>query len=426
MLILEMFLYVFNFPLLAGIGSCYLLGAFLGMKLFFSKQYRNMVSKIVSKHIVWNIMVWYSVLFSLSLLIVVIHKTYDMSFTTTLVNQGVQLGIGVLLYGDFCLNKKEKSVIEYLLIAFVVQAFIQTISFISFPINEFLNVFREASVVEIASNQYLGTRGLALVGGGFFSLSAAYAIFFVILVEKRKNIELGKISCGIVLGLLFFGALSAGRTALVGIAAAIGLLLVENFVEIVKRLKNNGISINTKLKKKTVIMLVLLLIFVLVVMLLIVNDAFGISIGEEIQRKINYFVIYAFELFYNLARGDGFTTSSTSTLSNMYFEVPVSTFFVGDGWYTTASGSYYMGTDAGYMRNILFFGIIGFFCLLVYQLQFFSYKKNLRRQFVSMVLIALLLVLHIKGDVIGFLQITQRMLLLRAITQTMDSRCQKG
>lgn len=426
MLILEMFLYVFNFPLLAGIGSCYLLGPFLGVKLFFSKQYRNMLSKIISKHVIWNIVVWYSILFSLSLLMIVIHETYDMSFTTTLVNQGVQLVIGILLYGDFCLKKKEDLAIEYLLIAFVVQAFIQTVSFISSPINEFLNVFREASVIEIASNQYLGTRGLALVGGGFFSLSAAYAIFFVILVEKRRDIKLGKISSAIILGVLFFGALSAGRTALVGIAASIGLLFVESFVEIVKRIKSNGIVINTKLKKRTVVMLVLILMFVLVATLLILNDVLRGSIEEEIQRKINYFVIYAFELFYNLARGDGFTTSSTATLSNMYFEVPVSTFFFGDGWYTTTSGSYYMGTDAGYMRNILFFGIIGFFFLLVYQMQFFLYKQNSKRKFASIVLITLLLVLHIKGDVIGFLQTTQRMLLLRALVQSMSGRCQKG
>lgn len=426
MLILEMFLYIFNFPLLAGIGSCYLLGAFLGIKLFLSKQYQNMISKMVSKHVIWNIVIWYSILFSLSLLMIVIHETYDMSFTTTLVNQGVQLVIGILLYGDFCLKKKEGSAIEYLLIAFVVQAFIQTVSFISPQINEFLNIFREASVVEIASNQYLGTRGLALVGGGFFSLSAAYAIFFVILVEKRRDIKLGKIVSAIILGVLFFGALSAGRTALVGIAAAIGIMFVENFVDIVKQFKNNGIVINTKLKKRTVIILVLILLVVLVVVLLILNDVLGVSIGEEIQRKINYFIIYAFELFYNLARGDGFTTSSTATLSNMYFEVPVSTFFFGDGWYTTASGSYYMGTDAGYMRNILFFGIIGFFCLLVYQIQFFSYKQNSSRRFVSIILIALLLVLHIKGDVIGFLQITQRMLLIRALAETMDGNYLKG
>ena len=426
MLILEMFLYVFNFPLLASIGSCYLLGAFLGIKLFLSKQYRNMVSKMVSKHVIWNIVIWYSILFSLSLLVIVIRETYDMSFTTTLVNQGVQLVIGILLYGDFCLKKKEGLAIEYLLIAFVVQAFIQTVSFISSPINEFLNVFREAAVVAIASNQYLGTRGLALVGGGFFSLSAAYAIFFVILVEKRRDIKLGKIGGAIILGLLFFGALSAGRTALVGIAAAIGLLFVECFVETVKQIKSNGIVINTKLRKRTVVILVLILMLVLVAMLLVLNDVLQGSVGEGIQRKINYFIMYAFELFYNLARGDGFTTSSTATLSNMYFEVPASTFFFGDGWYTTASGSYYMGTDAGYMRNILFFGIIGLFFLLVYQMQFFLYKQNSKRKFASIVLVALLLVLHIKGDVVGFLQITQRMLLLRVLAQTMSARYQKG
>lgn len=423
---LEMFLYVFNFPMPFGIGSCYLLGVILGIKIFLFKQYREAVFQIISNRIIWKIVSWYSVVVAVSLLTVVIHETYDMSFVATLINQGVQLCIGILLYSDFCFHDQGGSTIKYLIMTFVAQAFIQVISFVSPHINEFLNVFREAAVVEIASSQYLGTRGLALVGGGFFSLSAAYAIFFVFLAEERKSIRFNRILYGIMLGLLFFGALSAGRTALIGIAAAIGLLLGEFFGETVKRFKNIKISINTKLKSRTIIISILVLILVLVTVLFIVNDVFKFSIGEEIQRKANYFIAYAFELFYNLARGDGFTTDSTSALSNMYFEVPTRTFFVGDGWYTTASGSYYMGTDAGYMRNILFFGIIGFFFLLIYQMQFFLYKQNSKRKFASIVLVALLLVLHIKGDVVGFLQITQRMLLLRVLAQTMSARYQKG
>ena len=78
-----------------------------------------------------------------------------------------------------------------------------------------------------------------------------------------------------------------------------------------------------------------------------------------------------------------FGDSGNELVDNMYF-LPSDdlTIFFGDGMYTTESGGYYMSTDSGFMRQMLYFGIIGmtlsygtmFFMLL--SLYYFL-KKNL-------------------------------------------------
>lgn len=417
MLILEMFLYIFNFPLLAGIGSCYLLGAFLGMKALVSNCYRKNIFNILCNRNIFDVAVWYVAVVSVSLIAVMVHETYDLSFTMTMINQGLQIIIGIFLYADFCSNKKENEAVKYLIVAFVIQSIIQIVSFAFPTIYELLNVFRETSTVEIGESRYLGTRGLAIAGGGFFSLSSAYSVFFVLLAEYRTSFKKNKAITCLVLGVLLFGALSAGRTTLVGVSAAIGVLLLDKFDWLFKLNHIKRFSLKNKISKKTFVVWSFAICVLLTCVLVALNFDVRYSLSGEIKEKIGYFTRYAFELFYNLQNGYGFTTSSTDVLSSMYFPISFKTFIVGDGWYTSETGGYYMSTDAGYMRNLLFFGIIGALVLLAYQLQFFKYKQSGKRKMVSVVLIFLLLVLHVKGDVIGFLQITQRMLTIRMLEQ---------
>lgn len=66
------------------------------------------------------------------------------------------------------------------------------------------------------------------------------------------------------------------------------------------------------------------------------------------------------ELFINYENGRGISTISTEIIFNqMLFKIDNSTLFMGDGYYTSPYGGYYMSTDLGFMRLLLYFGIPG-------------------------------------------------------------------
>jgi hypothetical protein len=118
-------------------------------------------------------------------------------------------------------------------------------------------------------------------------------------------------------------------------------------------------------------------------------------------------------MFINLKnKGSFYTTSTEGLLNNMYFPVSIKTFLIGDGKYIDLlTNRYYMNTDAGYMRNILLFGVIGFILLFVFQLTIINLRCRKFTLF-DLFVIAYLFILHIKGETIGFLIIFQSVLLL--------------
>ncbi len=77
---------------------------------------------------------------------------------------------------------------------------------------------------------------------------------------------------------------------------------------------------------------------------------------EHIQKSAS--LGWMFEGFINMAQSGKFSTnSSTYIMDRMFVKVPLDTFLFGDARYTAANGSYYMGTDLGVMRPLLFWGI---------------------------------------------------------------------
>jgi hypothetical protein len=87
----------------------------------------------------------------------------------------------------------------------------------------------------------------------------------------------------------------------------------------------------------------------------------------------------------------------------MYRLLDLKTFFVGDARYSYDEIFYYGDTDSGYMRPILFFGLIGFVLLLFYffRIVSFVYKKNQLRSLVLFPAI-LTLIFALKGETIGY------------------------
>ena len=125
------------------------------------------------------------------------------------------------------------------------------------------------------------------------------------------------------------------------------------------------------------------------------------SKNETIRTWFNW----AFDLFVTFAKQGKFETElSNVLLEQMLFVSEVRTILFGDGMYTTLSG-YYMSTDAGIMRSLLFGGIG--FALLRY-LSFYIplglslFKTKMKSADKIMYLWALLLciVFEVKGEIL--------------------------
>lgn len=125
------------------------------------------------------------------------------------------------------------------------------------------------------------------------------------------------------------------------------------------------------------------------------------SKNETIRTWFNW----AFDLFVTFAKTGKFETESSNVLLEQMLFVPeVRTILFGDGMYTTLSG-YYMSTDAGIMRSLLFGGIG--FALLRYLsfyiplgLSLFKTKMKSADKIMYLWVLLLCIVFEVKGEIL--------------------------
>src|SRR5690606_31294028 len=95
---------------------------------------------------------------------------------------------------------------------------------------------------------------------------------------------------------------------------------------------------------------------------------------DLLSRFIDSVLPYALEMIYNFLQSGKLSTVSTDKLSKMYFSVPYDTLLFGDGHWNDPDGvGYYMQTDAGYMRHVLYFGL--FPSMILYALYVFLFSR---------------------------------------------------
>lgn len=91
------------------------------------------------------------------------------------------------------------------------------------------------------------------------------------------------------------------------------------------------------------------------------------------SSKARSWLYWAFQSIVNLVLTGSMETTSSASLEKMYFMPNWKTIFIGDARYMTKRGFYYMGTDVGVMRALLFGGI--FFQALRYSTLFVTLKQ---------------------------------------------------
>lgn len=221
-----------------------------------------------------------------------------------------------------------------------------------------------------------GVRGFALSAQQFFGLSAMLCIQAVLVTSWKisNNISFGFIS---KLQFLFFGfaCIFVGRIS--------GLIYIICFIVLI-----------LMSKKKIVNLIILILV------LMVLN-----SFDQYINYESKSFQ-WAAELLINFLSGEGFSTkSSTELKESMLFPLSLEQLLIGDGRYLNPDNSYYMGTDSGVMRFVLFGGLpflfLAFFPYLIFILYGMKLKKieeNCKMEILWV--IATILLLQVKGEVI--------------------------
>lgn len=143
-----------------------------------------------------------------------------------------------------------------------------------------------------------------------------------------------------------------------------------------------------------------------VLFIILASIAIWTVLPSDLQVRIYNLFLYVFEFWFNYTENGAIETTSTDHLFNdMYFPITLSTFFFGDGLYTGYDGAYYMHTDSGYMRNILYMGIGGLVLLILLDIYMILGQKKMRERKMLMFGLFVLLYLgitHVKGEIFGY------------------------
>lgn len=393
-LIFLLFIYIYNPPLkflpvypsfIISLISFFLLGAHL---ILFNRSLYSFKSILPFLLIL--------VLLFFSLIIVFIHGTYETSIA-----KGYFLFLIAYVLGPYLiiyiLKKRNElnlsTIFKYLIIVSVIQSIIMFLMLLLPNLKEFLFDIqkddRQLLHLESGGFRMLGfAYGVVWDLGFVQSLSAIFIVWLIPRVKSRNEIWFLSLAYIII----FFSILLSGRTGFLGIFISL-IILFHNLV--------SNVVVIPNIRK--------FLVSIIILLLVTFNLIFASLSTDFKELFIDKIAPWAFEMFINNQEGNGFETNSSNNLKEMYFNVPLGTFLIGDGYYADPQDKslYYLGTDAGYMRQLLFYGIIGssilyFFYLLIFYKLIKSIIKYVDKSTALMFLLIGLYYFfsHIKGDLL--------------------------
>lgn len=305
----------------------------------------------------------------------------DFSYVRVYVNGLAYTACCIFVAAYFIQNKVSKNeLIEFIFIAFVIQAIVIVLAMFNTSVNEFVRSFQDQ---ERAVRDY---RALTLSGPLYFAL--AITIVFYLFFYFSFNIETKRYYKYMLIFVVMLPFLTIGRVLFI---LPLICFLYALFVY------------PKRLFRIVFYFLIWLVIAMLGVKLLIMSGVLDKKTFSVLEPLIEWM----FEFVINMMRDGKFSSESTDMLETMYFPIDSYTFLFGDGKYTGIDGRYYMYTDAGYMRNILLFGF--FFslpllvvdCIILYEIAKYYFIASRVYCFFTLSLLSLL-ILHYKGEVFGY------------------------
>ncbi len=341
------FCYIFSFYIAGPITSSLLAAFFLTIYLFlFPTKQRWMFQNF--KHIfAIKILLIQLFIIGIAFLYSYTHLTFDLSYAKVMFGQTIHLiaGIVIVTYLKYQRHFDELKIEKTIVTAFFIQSIIQIIA-LGMP--SFATLLTHFNRAEDLQEGYGGVRGLALAAGSGWSLGLSYGLTYIIFTKRYllQKIHTKTIIIGII---LLIGTFFAGRTGFVG--AGLGILLFF-------------LSKEQKTSSK------FSLVFKILFLIIIFCGIFYLLFPTLADFVIDNVLPFAFEPFYKLYYGEGFSTGSTNKLGEMW-QVPISLkeILIGDGLFTDPTwGYYYKRTDVGILRNLLYWGVVGYLIIIAYQL----------------------------------------------------------
>ena len=371
------FIYIFHVPVF-GVGIESMVSGFIlfiwGLRsTFYSHLLRSKtfyVSFVLVLGMLFLGLVWTSI------------SGFDFQFVSPLVKNVLALFFAAGLVSSGYQVFKERITLAFLWL-FLVQIGYIWVGILSPDLTIDLQLYMHGSSYERFSFNYSGQRGLGLAGGlafGLASSASAFLVFLLLILQKQgpKFDILGPI----LLLVSIVPLISIGRSSIVGI----GLALVFVVTYSSRRLLS-------------------IALFLLPMGGFLVYFLQAVNIDNIADLAIlGRFLEYGAEPLINYLLMGEVSTTSTTALQGMYFELTSGTLVHGDGVYYNSDGSYYGHTDSGYMRFALFFGLP--MSITIYA--FYSYflwtvaSVSGNRILVFSLLFTLAFVLQIKGDVVAY------------------------
>ncbi|MEF8569076.1 hypothetical protein U9199_20075 [Escherichia coli] len=379
-----LFLFIYNIPIIGIFGTGYLSSIIVFFIILADKKKHILLVTLLKQKIIYILLSIYLAIIIFGFISTIFNHSYDFTINRTLINNILSLFCCLF----FIILFFEKPTVEkHFSIILILQSFIIIAMILSSDIREFIQSYvRTEDEIEYMSG-YGGVRGLGVSGSMAFGLAATMGLLGYIFIFHINNANNSSIYNIFIFFICFFASLSAGRTSFLGFF--LGLLILTLY------------SISLKTTFKVLKYLIITILISILFYIILINIP---SISEIIEK----YSAYAFQPIINYLEYGSLSVTSTEKLQSMYF-LPndTSTIFFGDGKYTTADG-YYMSTDAGYMRFMLYFGILGsllpyfgFLYLCFYTINRTKINTKKSKWFFGGIIL-LSFIYHYKGEIIFF------------------------
>ncbi len=391
-LILFGILFSFRAPVI-GFSSILMFICLVLLFIFNAKNsYSNFLSLVRNKDFVKIIGVLLGLII-VTFLVTVFHNAYDFTMLPTLINQFINLSLVILYISIFYRSEHPYFYyIEVVCYCFALQGGIMMLSLISNSFKLVVELSQDPKIIDRSLASYGGYRNLAFGVTQFYGLNASMGVAFILnaflfSIRKRKIYF-------ITLFLIGMGVFFSGRTSLLGVVLGFFFILMNTKFSINKDYKLFGF------------------LFSFLVIFILGFNYFTSLIPESVLN-------WGLEFYYNYQNGDGLGSRSSDKLfEDMYFMPDSHMFLFGSGRYTDYNGSYFMRTDAGFMRTVLYFGFLGVIMFFSYHLMvlrkiskylgpYIDKRTNLSLMFF---LLMFSIVLNVKGEFFGFLIMSQNLL----------------
>ncbi|MGR5456004.1 hypothetical protein [Vibrio alfacsensis] len=327
---------------------------------------------------------FYVVLLSVSLLTLLlsfVFKVIDLSYFKNMASHLIQ-SIIIFLFVHLGIRDEDLTDKNFfaktITFAFVLQAVVSILAYSFDPVARIVHLTYTQDTIQRLYENYDGLRGLALTGSPAWGISIGYALTFLFATKYYLIDNKFKLKHSLVFLLLFVGAFFSGRSAFLG-------LIIAFFYFSVCGGKNRS--------------KVFSLIFILFVLPL---TAVTIMYWDIVYNLANVSFHYVFEPFLNLYWHGEFKSASTDRLMHMWqVDITEKEIIYGTGYFEDIYyGGHYREVDPGYLRNVLYGGLVWFIIICIYQFfPFFFLKKSKSFCFV---LVIIMFVLEFKAMTIGF------------------------